>query len=156
MGRATGVEEYHSLAVGVGGDAGRCRPVQSVVWDTTLLYYVMDEEENDGLTSAGKSLMQENILYNARNTDGIGPRWNEAAKSTRRQNSSPCVRGIDSERTVNTPTDNTGHEQLGCFPSKDPQSQWVCSVTEAERQNERVTIIIVPLVEDFRLLSAPL
>lgn len=56
--------------------------------------------------------MQGNILYNARNTDGICPQWTAIAKRTRRQNSSPSVQGMDSKYTVNTLTDNTGHEQL--------------------------------------------
>lgn len=56
--------------------------------------------------------MQENTLYNARNIDGICPQRTEIAKRTRRQNSSSSVQGIDSKYTVNTLTDNTGHEQF--------------------------------------------
>lgn len=84
---------------------------------TTPSHYIMDKKGNDRTTSAGKSLMQGNILYNARNIDGIGPQWTEIAKRTRRQNSSSSVQGIDSKYTVNIPTDNIGHKQF-CLPSK--------------------------------------
>lgn len=93
---------------------GHCRASQMEqdVWDTTSSHYIMDKKGNDRPASAGKSLMQRNILFNARNTDGISPRWTEIAKRTRRQSSSSSVQGIDSKYTVNTQTDNTGHEHF--------------------------------------------
>lgn len=39
-------------------------------------------------------------------------------RGTRRQNSSSCVRGIDSKNTVNKLTANTGQEQLCLLASK--------------------------------------
>ena len=118
METALGVEEHHSLAVWVGGDTGHCRASQTehVVWDTASSHYIMDKERNDRTTSAGKSLMQGNILYNARNIDGICSQWTEIAKRTKRQNSSSSVQGIDLKHSVNTMTDNTGREQFYLLP----------------------------------------
>lgn len=82
MKTALGVEEHHSLAVWVGGDMGHCQAshIENVVWDTTSSHYIIDKKGNDRTTSAGKSLMQGNILYNARNTDGICPQWTKIAR----------------------------------------------------------------------------
>lgn len=80
--------------------------------------------------------MQRNIVYNARHIDGIAPRWAEIAKRTRRQSSSSRVGGIDSECTVNTLTDNTGHYQFYSV-QYDPQCQWICSITEEKSLNNR-------------------
>ena len=117
---ALGVEEHHSLAVWVGGDMGQCRASQMehVVWDTTSPHYIMDKKGNDRTTSAGKSLMQGNILYNATNIDGICPQWAKIAKRAKRQNSSSSVQGKDSNYTINTLTDNTGHEQFSLLAFK--------------------------------------
>lgn len=141
MQTALGVEEHHSLAVWVGGDTGHCQASQMehVVWDTTSSHYIMDKKANDRTTSAGKSLMQGNILYNARNIDGICPRWTGIAKRTRRQNSSSTVQGINSKYTVNTLTDNTGHEQFYLLAFKMIHSlsgyvQWL-------RQRKRITLL---------------
>lgn len=81
---------------------------------------------NDRPTSAGKSLMQRNILCNARNTIDISPLWTEIAAGARRLDTSPCVQGIDSNCTVNRATYNTGHECIQCACLRnDPQSQWI-------------------------------
>lgn len=55
--------------------------------------------------------MQENMLYNARNTDGV-LKGLKLQRGTRRQNSSSCVGGIDSKNTVNKLTANSGQEQF--------------------------------------------
>ena len=73
------MHEHHSLAVWVGGDTGhyRASQLEHVVWDIMSSHYIMDKKGNDRTTSAGKSLMQGNILYNGRNIDGITSQWTE-------------------------------------------------------------------------------
>lgn len=73
---------------------------EHVVWDTTPTHYIMDKKGNERTASAGKSLMQGNILYNGRKIDGIGPQWTEIVTRTRRQNPSSSVEGLDSKSTA--------------------------------------------------------
>lgn len=55
--------------------------------------------------------MQENILYNAKNTDGISPQRAKIAARIRRQNSSSSHWETDCKYSVNTLTDIADREQ---------------------------------------------